>query len=39
MTTTSYCYLDSPIGRLLIAGAPGALSIIHFQGGRRPRQP
>jgi methylated-DNA-[protein]-cysteine S-methyltransferase len=38
-TVTSYCYIDSPIGRLLLAGAADALAIIDFQNGPRPRRP
>lgn len=36
---TSYCYMDSPIGRLLLAGDADALAIIDFQSGPRPRRP
>jgi methylated-DNA-[protein]-cysteine S-methyltransferase len=36
---TSYCYIDSPIGRLLLAGDASALAIIDFQHGPRPRRP
>jgi methylated-DNA-[protein]-cysteine S-methyltransferase len=36
---TSYCYVDSPIGRLLLAGDASALAIIDFQSGPRPRRP
>ena len=36
---TSYCFIDSPIGRLLLAGAREALAIIDFQNGPRPRRP
>jgi methylated-DNA-[protein]-cysteine S-methyltransferase len=39
MTTTSYCCIDSPIGRLLLAGFPGELTLIDFQRGPRPRRP
>ena len=41
MTTTaitSCCIVDSPIGRLLLAGDDGALRLIHFQRDR-PRRP
>jgi methylated-DNA-[protein]-cysteine S-methyltransferase len=31
---TQYAYLDSPIGRLLLAGRAGALSLIYFLSGR-----
>jgi methylated-DNA-[protein]-cysteine S-methyltransferase len=34
-----YRYLDTPIGRLLLAGDGSALHRIDFQGGRRPRRP
>jgi len=30
---TQYAYLDSPIGRLLLAGRAGALSLIYFLSG------
>ena len=30
---TQYAYLDSPIGRLLLAGRAGALSLIYFMSG------
>jgi methylated-DNA-[protein]-cysteine S-methyltransferase len=36
---TSYCYIDSPIGRLLLVGAGDALTTIDFQNGPRPRRP
>jgi methylated-DNA-[protein]-cysteine S-methyltransferase len=36
---TSFCYIDSPIGRLLLAGTRAALTIIDFQSGPRPRRP
>ncbi|MFU8816542.1 MAG: methylated-DNA--[protein]-cysteine S-methyltransferase [Pseudomonadales bacterium] len=32
-----YSYMDSPIGRLLLAGAVGALKVIGFSSGRRAR--
>ena len=32
-----YCYIDTPIGELLLAGAPGELSVIGFQGGSKRR--
>jgi len=35
----SYAYLDSPIGRLLLAGAADGLLMISFPSGRRPREP
>ncbi len=35
---TSYCYIDSPIGRLLLAGDADALAIIDFRSGPRPRR-
>ena len=31
---TQYAYVDSPIGRLLLAGRAGALSLIYFMSGR-----
>ena len=34
-----YCYLDSPIGRLLIAGDNDALRYIAFPEKSRPRKP
>ena len=33
-TATQYAYVDSPIGRLLLAGRAGALSLIYFMSGR-----
>jgi methylated-DNA-[protein]-cysteine S-methyltransferase len=39
MTTISYCYVDSPIGKLLLAGSDGELAVIDFQRGPRPRRP
>ena len=35
--TTCWYEIDSPVGRLLLAGAGGALSCIHFQAPRRRR--
>jgi methylated-DNA-[protein]-cysteine S-methyltransferase len=32
-----FSYLDSPLGRLLLAGEPGALALIGFSSGRRAR--
>lgn len=32
-----YCELDSPVGRLLLFGAPSGLAGIHFQSGAKPR--
>jgi methylated-DNA-[protein]-cysteine S-methyltransferase len=29
--------MDSPVGKLLLAGDGGALRLVHFQSGRRPR--
>ena len=34
-----YCYLDSPAGRLLIAGDDEALRYIGFPDKTRPRKP
>ncbi len=34
-----YCYLDSPIGELLLAGEEGALSMIGFPKGSMRREP
>ena len=34
-----YCYLDTPIGELLIAGEDGALSMIGFPKGSMRREP
>ena len=39
MSVTSYCYIDSPIGRLMLAGDRDALTVIDFQAGPRPRTP
>lgn len=36
---TSYTCLDSPIGRLLVAGDGSALTCISFERGRRPVRP
>jgi methylated-DNA-[protein]-cysteine S-methyltransferase len=35
----SYAYLDSPVGRLLLAGDAEGLTLISFPSGRRPREP
>jgi methylated-DNA-[protein]-cysteine S-methyltransferase len=35
----SYSYVDSPVGRLLLAGDPDGLALISFSTGRRPREP
>lgn len=35
----NYTYLDSPAGRLLVAGDEHGLSLIHFSKGRTPREP
>jgi methylated-DNA-[protein]-cysteine S-methyltransferase len=35
----NYCYLDTVVGRLLLAGDAEGLSMIDFQGGPRPQQP
>ena len=32
--TTSYAYLDSPVGRLLLAGDPQGLTLVRFPGER-----
>jgi methylated-DNA-[protein]-cysteine S-methyltransferase len=34
-----WCEADSPVGRLLLAGTPEALTQVHFQAGPRPLQP
>ena len=34
-----YCYLDTPIGELLLAGEEGALSMIGFPKGAMRREP
>lgn len=34
-----YCYLDTPIGELLLAGEEGALSMIGFPKGSMRREP
>jgi methylated-DNA-[protein]-cysteine S-methyltransferase len=34
-----YCYLDTPIGELLLAGEDGALSMIGFPKGSMRREP
>lgn len=39
MTETFYSYMDSPIGRLLLAGDGEALQVIGFPEGRMARQP
>jgi methylated-DNA-[protein]-cysteine S-methyltransferase len=36
---SAYCIIDSPVGRLLLAGDDGALSIIDFQRGSKARRP
>lgn len=34
-----YCHLDSPVGRLLLAGDEAGLRLISFPGGSKARQP
>ena len=34
-----YCYMDSPIGELLLAGEDGALSMVGFPKGKMRRDP
>ena len=34
-----YCYLDTPIGELLLAGEDGALAMIGFPKGSMRRDP
>ena len=34
-----YCYLDTPIGELLLAGDEGALSLVSFPEGSMRRDP
>ena len=34
-----WCHMDTPVGRLLLAGDAGALTRIHFQSGPQPLQP
>jgi methylated-DNA-[protein]-cysteine S-methyltransferase len=34
-----FAYLDSPVGRLLLAGDVDGLTLISFPSGRRPREP
>jgi methylated-DNA-[protein]-cysteine S-methyltransferase len=34
--TEHYCEVDSPVGRLLLVGAPAGLVGIHFQAGPKP---
>ncbi len=36
---TSYSYLESPVGRLLLAGDADGLTLISFPAGRRPKEP
>ena len=36
---THYCYLDSPLGALLLAGCSHGLRLISFPDGSRTRQP
>jgi methylated-DNA-[protein]-cysteine S-methyltransferase len=35
---TSYCHIDSPVGRLLLAGPSGEVSVIEFERGSRARR-
>ena len=37
--TTSYAYLDSPVGRLLLAGDPQGLTLVRFPGERGAVRP
>lgn len=39
MSTIYWHEMDSPIGRLLLAGERDRLSLVHFQSTARPRQP
>ena len=39
MSTTYWHEIDSPIGRLLLAGERDRLSLVHFQSTARPRRP
>ena len=34
-----WCHLDTPVGRLLLAGDATALTRVHFQSGPHPQQP
>lgn len=34
-----YCYHDSPVGRLLLAGEQGCLKVVSFSSGKHVRQP
>lgn len=34
-----FCYMNSPIGKLLLAGEPDALKLISFETGRHVQQP
>jgi methylated-DNA-[protein]-cysteine S-methyltransferase len=36
---TYWCHLDTPVGRLLLAGNARALKRVHFQSGPRPLRP
>lgn len=38
-TSLAYSYLDSPIGRLLLAGDAAGLCLIGFPGGKQARRP
>src|SRR4028119_1176504 len=37
--TLSFTEIDTPVGRLLLAGNEGSLSVLWFQSGARPRTP
>jgi methylated-DNA-[protein]-cysteine S-methyltransferase len=39
MPDVSWCEIDSPVGRLLLAGDARALTRVHFQSGRHPLTP
>jgi len=39
MNALAYAYLDSPVGRLLLAGDDQALTLISFPSGSRTRRP
>ena len=36
---THYCYLDSPLGKLMLAGSEHFLKLIEFSGQKKTKEP
>ena len=39
LPATTYCVIDSPVGKLLLAGTHDRLALLSFQNGKHPIQP